>query len=110
MVLEMPDAHTVQMGLAFNDAFSRESFLFSHNLHRPALYDVQSLVSLARRVGPHQAYWSSRPPELAGGWEHAHARERSLEAAVAGIERSNVRVTLQGIEQDPVFGPSLLRS
>ena len=100
----MPDMHVVQTDLCFHDAFNRDSFQFSHELHRLALYDIENLVSLARRIGPHHASWSNRPPDLADGWGDTQARERSLEAAVAGIERSNVRVTLRGAEQDPVFG------
>jgi hypothetical protein len=89
----------------FHDAFNRASFLFDHDLSRHPLYDLDSLVGLARRVGPHQAYWSNRPAALADGWRDLQARERSLEAAVAGIETSNTMVRLHGIEEDPVFGP-----
>ena len=89
----------------FYDAFNRASFLFDHDLYRHPLYDIAGLTALARRVGPHQASWSNRPAGLDDAWEHLEARERSLEAAVAGIETSNTLVVLRGIEDDPMFGP-----
>ena len=89
----------------FQDGFNRESFVFDHDLNRYPLYDLDSLVGLARRLGPHSAYWSTRPAEIADGWEDSQARERSLEDAVANIEHSNTLVVLKDIEQDRVFGP-----
>jgi hypothetical protein len=101
----MPDAMMSRTDPRFHDAFNRSSFLFDHDLNRHPLYDLDSLVGLARRLGPHQAYWSNRPADLADGWGHLQARERSLEAAVAGIEACNALVRLNGIEEDRVFGP-----
>ena len=89
----------------FQDAFNRDSFLFDHGLHNHPLYDIESLVGLAQRLGPHSAYWSTRPAAIADGWEDSRAREQSLEEAVATIEHSNTLVVLKDIERDPVFGP-----
>ena len=89
----------------FRDEFNHSSFVFDHDLHTHPLYDIDSLIGLARRLGPHSAYWSTRPANVADGWEDAQAREKSLEEAVAGIEYANSLVILKDIEQDPVFGP-----
>ncbi len=101
----MPDAISSPTDPRFPDLFNHDSFVFEHGLHAHPLYDLDSLIGLARRLGPHSAYWSTRPAEIADGWEGAQAREKSLEEAVAGIQHANSLVILKDIEQDPVFGP-----
>ena len=101
----MPDAIAARTDPRFPAVFNRDSFVFDHDLHAHPLYDLDSLISLARRLGPHSAYWSTRPAEVADGWEHAQAREKSLEEAVAGIEHANSLVILKDIERDTLFGP-----
>ena len=101
----MPNAISPQTDMRFSESFNHGSFVFDHDLHAHPLYDLDSLVGLARRLGPHSAYWSTRPAQIADGWEGAQAREKSLEDAVAGIEYGNSLVILKDIEQDRVFGP-----
>ena len=89
----------------FRDLFNKASFVFEHDLHRQPLYSVDSLVGLARRLGPESAYWSTRPIGVADGWEDTQGRKLSLEEAVATIETSDTLVVLKNIERDEVFGP-----
>ena len=101
----MSDAIASHIDARFQAAFNHDSFLFDHDLHRHPLYDLDSLVGLARRLGPQSAYWSTRSAEVADGWEDMQAQERSLEDAVAGVENADTLVILKNIEQDSVFGP-----
>ena len=101
----MPDAIAGRTDPRFPEQFNRDSFVFDHGLHTHPLYDIGSLAGLARRLGPHSAYWSTRPANVADGWEDARARENSLEEAVAGIATANTLVILKDIERDSVFGP-----
>ncbi len=89
----------------FRDLFNIDSFVFEHDLHTQQLYSIDSLVGLARRLGPDSAYWSTRPIDVSDGWEDAQGRKPSLEEAVASVETSNTLVVLKNIEQDDVFGP-----
>ncbi len=99
----MPSA--IAADARFPDEFNRDAFVFDHDLHAHPLYDLDSLIGLARRLGPQSAYWSTRPATVGDGWEGAEAREKSLEDAVAGIEQANSLVVLKDIEGDLVFGP-----
>ena len=101
----MPDAIAAPTDTRFPNEFNHDSFVFDHDLHQHPLYDLDSLIGLARRLGPHSAYWSTRPADIADGWEGVQAREKSLEDAVAGIEHANSLVILKDIERDAVFGP-----
>ncbi|MEJ1976359.1 MAG: hypothetical protein WDN49_09925 [Acetobacteraceae bacterium] len=89
----------------FAQAFNRSSFMFDHDFHTHPLYDLGTLLDLARRIDPRSAYYSTRAAAAADGWEDQRGRDRSLVDAVAGIERSDTLVMLKDIEQDPVFGP-----
>lgn len=100
----MSDAGLASPDSRFAVDFNRAAFVFRHDLHRRPLYDLESLVALARRLGPHNATWSTRPATLGTGWADRVARERSLEAAMADMVRSDALVVLRGIEADPVFG------
>ena len=101
----MSDAIVSQPDTRFQTAFNRDSFTFAHQLHHHPFYDIDSLVELARRLGPQSAYWSTRAANVADGWEDADAQKQALEEAVAGVAHSNTLVVLKGIEQDAVFGP-----
>ena len=89
----------------FKDSFNRDAFVFEHSLHQHPLYDLDSLVGLARRLGPNSAHWSTRPIGVADGWEDRREQEKSLEKAVQEVEHANTLVVLKNIENDPVFGP-----
>jgi hypothetical protein len=94
----------------FATAFNRASFMFDHDLHRQPLYDLDTLLDLARRIDPRSAYFSTRPAKAGDGWEDQRGRDRTLEDAVSEIEQSDTLVVLKDIEQDPVFGPVLQRA
>ena len=89
----------------FSDLFNKNSFVFDHDLHKQKLYDIDSLIGLARRLGPGSAYWSTKPINVSDGWEDTQGRKLSLEEAVATVETSNTLVVLKDIEKDEVFGP-----
>jgi hypothetical protein len=101
----MPDSIAQTTDLRFGQKFNRDSFVFDHELHHHRLYDIDSLIGLARRLGPASAYWSTRAANVADGWEDNRAHEQTLEDAIAGIEQSDTLVILKNMEQDPVFGP-----
>ncbi len=93
----------------FTTSFNCAAFAFSHGLHREPLYDLPSLLALAKRLGPASAYWSTRPVTIGDGWEDQRAREWSLEEAVEGVENADTLIVLKDIELDPVYGPVFRR-
>ncbi len=101
----MLDTASLKPDTRFRDLFNKNSFVFDHDLHTQKLYDIDSLVGLARRLGPDSAYWSTRPINVSEGWEDAQGPKLSLEEAVATVETSNTLVVLKNIEQDEIFGP-----
>lgn len=104
----MLDATPLREG-QFTTSFNHEAFAFTHGLHREPLYDLPSLLGLAKRLGPASAYWSTRPVAVGDGWEDRRTREQSLEEAVEGVEGADTLIVLKDIEVDPVYGPVFKR-
>ena len=101
----MLDAADLNIDTRFKDNFNKDSFLFDHDLHTHPLYDIDTLIGLARRLGPGSAYWSTRAIKAGDGWEDTAGRKLPLEEAIASIETSDTLVVLKDIERDEVFGP-----
>lgn len=91
-------------GSRFADAVNRHAFLFEHMVHRLDLFELDRLAALARRLGPQNAYWSTRPIGIGDGWGDLDGHDAALDQAVLDIAGSNSLVMLKGIEADPEYG------
>lgn len=93
----------------FAELYNRESFLFSHALGRTGLFELPSLIELARRrpCTAQYAYWSRGSVNVRDRWETNEARSRSLDEAIGGIAQNDSLVMLKRVEQDAVLGPVL---
>jgi hypothetical protein len=89
--------------------YNRKSFLFRHRLSGHPLFQLTSLIELARRHGdqPDFAYWSSGPVDVRDRWEKGADQRRPLLETIAGIAQNDSLVMLKHAEQDAVFGPAL---
>ena len=89
--------------------YNRKSFLFRHRLSGHPLFQLTSLVELARRQGdrPDLAYWSSGLVEVRDRWEKGADQRSPLLETIAGIAENNSLVMLKHAEQDAMYGPAL---
>ncbi len=87
--------------------FNRRHFLFTHGLKDHALFELPSLVELARRPFHHEAYWSNGKVNVNDPWEINRDARMSLIDTIANIGDNNSLVILKHVEQDPVYGPML---
>jgi hypothetical protein len=87
--------------------YNRRHFLFRHGLKDHPLFDLPSLVELARRPFHHEAYWSNGKVSANDPWGINRAPRLSLIDTIANIGDDNSLVILKHVEQDPVHGPML---
>jgi hypothetical protein len=107
-ILEELAASDPQQQFAQN--YNRSSFMFRHGLSGHPLFQLPSLIELARRQGdrPGYAYWSNGAVDVNDRWEKG-VSERSLTNTIADIGDNDSLVILKHTEQDPVFGPVLTK-
>lgn len=93
----------------FARCYNRCSFMFRHRLRGHPLFQISSLIEVARRQGdlPEYAYWSNGSVEVADRWEKGADDRRSLLDTIAGIAENDSLVMLRHAEQDPGLGPVL---
>lgn len=93
----------------FARCYNRRSFMFRHSLRGHPLFQVPSLLELARRQGdrPGFAFWSNGTVEVKDRWEKGAAQHRPLVDSILGIADNNSLVILKHAELDPVLGPVL---
>lgn len=89
----------------FSRLFNRKSFLFEHGFATHELFELESLVELARRTPGWEHYWQNGTVGVGSGWRSD--RPYSLEDTIANIAHNDSIVILKHTEQDAVFGPAL---
>jgi hypothetical protein len=90
----------------FQGNYNRASFMFRHGLKGHALFELGSLVELARRMPDHrETYWSNGEVDVADRWETSRDARLSPEDTIAHIADNHSLVILKHTEQDPVYGP-----
>ncbi len=88
--------------------YNRHPFMFDHGLTGHELFELPSLLALARRMPDHRdTYWSNGKPRLDDRWERNSAARLSLEHTITGIAGNNSMVILKHAEQDRVYAPLL---
>ncbi|MGH6811135.1 MAG: hypothetical protein ACREDM_01925 [Methylocella sp.] len=87
--------------------YNRCHFQFRHGLKDHPLFELPSLVELARRPFHHEAYWSNGKVDANDRWEINRDARLSLVDTIANIGDDNSLVILKHVEQDPVHGPAL---
>ncbi len=87
--------------------FDRRHFLFTHGLKDHPLFELPSLVELAKRPFHHEAYWSNGMVNVNDSWGINRDARLSLVDTIANIGDNNSLVILKHVEQDPVIGPLL---
>lgn len=93
----------------FARCYNRRSFMFRHNLKGHPLFQLPSLLELARRLGDRAgfAYWSNGSVDVKDRWEKGTVQHRPLVDTILGIAENDSLVMLKHVEQDPVLGPEL---
>jgi hypothetical protein len=93
---------------AFHRNYNRKTFMFAHGLAGHPLFELESLMELARRMPDHRdTYWSNGKVAVANGWDAGTDGRRSLKDTIANIATNDSIVILKHTEQDPVHGPVL---
>lgn len=93
----------------FARCYNRTSFMFEHGLREHPLFQLQSLLDVARRQGdrPGYAYWSNGTVGVADRWEKGTDRHRGLVDTLADIAENDSLVILKHTEHDRVLGPAV---
>ncbi len=92
----------------FRQHYNTAPFMFQHGLAGHELFELPSLMALARRMTDHRdTYWSNGKPGLTDRWEKGRDGGLSLLDTMAGIAGNDSMVILKHTEQDPVFAPVL---
>jgi hypothetical protein len=82
--------------------------MFAHGLAGHPLFELESLMELARRMPDHRdTYWSSGKVAVANRWDDGTAGRGSLEDTIANIATNDSIVILKHTEQDLMHGPVL---
>jgi hypothetical protein len=87
--------------------YNRRHFLFRHGLKDHPLFELPSLVDLARRPFHHEPYWSNGKVNANDPWGINRDARLSLIETIANIGDNNSLVILKQVAQDPVYGPVL---
>jgi hypothetical protein len=87
--------------------YNRRHFLFRHGLKDHPLFELPSLVDLARRPFHHEPYWSNGKVNANDPWGINRDARLTLVDTIATIGDNNSLVILKHVEQDPVYGPVL---
>ena len=71
--------------------------MFRHGLREHPLFQLQSLLDVARRQGdrPGCAYWSNGTVDVTDRWEKGANKHQSLLDTIAGIAENNSLVILE---------------
>jgi len=85
------------------------SFLFFHDLNNYPLFELESLIELAKRTAPGQNYWSNGTVNVADSWAARTEHHMSLSDTLRNIEMNDSLVVLKGMEQDEMYRPTLDR-
>lgn len=84
--------------------------MFPHGLSGNPLFELPSLLALAKRMPDHRdTYWSNGRVDVTDTWARTPDGRLTLEDTIKGIHHNNSLVILKHTEQDKVFGPALQR-
>jgi hypothetical protein len=90
----------------FASNYNRHHFQFPHGLKDHPLFELSSLVELARRMPDHRdTYWSNGKVDVSDPWTAGQEHRLSLADTIAHIEDNNSLVLLKHTEQDQLYGP-----
>jgi hypothetical protein len=94
----------------FGRNYNRVNFMFPHNLAGDPMWELESLLALARRMPDHRdTYWSNGKVAVNNSWEDGQKNRVSLEETLRNIEHNDSIVILKHTEQDSEYGPVLQR-
>ncbi|WGJ14669.1 hypothetical protein QEV83_18965 [Methylocapsa sp. D3K7] len=86
---------------------NRHTFAFQHGLKDHALFQLPSLIELARRPYHQETYWSNGNVKVTDTWGANGESKLTLIDTIANIGQNNSLVVLKHVEQDPVYAPVL---
>ncbi len=90
----------------FRRNYNHTPFQFPHGLKGHPLFELPSLIELAKRMPDHRdTYWSNGKNKVADGW--GLDQRLSIVDTIAGIETNDSLILVKHVEQDPVYGPVL---
>jgi len=92
----------------FAQNVNRHHFLFSHSLKDHALFDLGSLIELAKRPFHQEPYWSNGGVYVTDPWGINRGRRLTLIDTIANIAENNSIVILKHVQNDPVYGKIFL--
>jgi hypothetical protein len=87
--------------------YNRRHFQFPHGLKGHPLFELSSLVDLARRPFHHEPFWSNGKVSVTDSWGANGEARLTLVDTIANIGDNDSLVVLKHVEQDPVYGPVL---
>lgn len=93
----------------FSQKFNRNDFIFDHGLAHHPLFELPSLLGLAKRIPKYKdfVYWQNGRIKVNERWEVNPGPRLTLDETILGIAHNDSLVILKHAEQDPVFGPVL---
>jgi hypothetical protein len=98
-------------GEIFAQRYNRASFLFRHDLNDDPLFQLPSILELARRQPQNSTYafWSNGKVGIDDRWEAGQGPRYSLQDTVANIAVNNSLAMLKHVEEDTRLGPVVRR-
>jgi hypothetical protein len=101
------DAFAIDPKQDFSRCYERYSFRFFHGLVRHPLFQLPSLLELARRQGdrPGFAFWSAGTVNVHDSWYTGYATRPSLLETIKNVSKNDSLTVLKHVELDTVFGP-----
>jgi len=93
----------------FARRYNCESFGFDHGLKGHPLFELDSLIALARRLATHPdpAYWSNGGVKVSDPWEKGMFQTQSLPGTLEDILHNNSILIMRHTDQDPIYAPVL---
>ncbi|HUI20082.1 MAG TPA: hypothetical protein VLZ74_03455 [Methylocella sp.] len=87
----------------FASRYNRRDFIFAHALAGHPLFELPSLIDLARRPYHHEAYWSNGKVRVTDTWGANGGARLTLVDTITHIGENDSLVVLKHVEQDPVY-------
>lgn len=91
--------------------YNKVSFAFDHPLCREPLFDLGSLIELAKRrpERPDLVYCSNRQPQIGDSWNGITDKRFTASQTIANITENDSLVMLKHLESDGEYGPLVRR-
>jgi hypothetical protein len=104
---DLPPLFDLTCRETFAQRYNRASFLFRHDLNKNPLFQLPSLLDLARRQPQNStfAFWSNGKVGVDDRWEAGQGPRYSLQDTIANIEVNNSLAMLKHVEEDGALGP-----